>query len=149
MDARVVFSRETRQKLSNVINEEHRAKLRTTRVMEFIDQYPAGKEIVHMDVIRAAGFDVSNQNEYFRGRALIERMIKQGLIEHDGQRRSRAAHYKVKKTTLEVVHRTFNDKYSTQQIEQEARNFLWDTGSDSLREFIKHLTNKVKETNNG
>ena len=148
MDARVTFSRETRQKLANPgLSSENKRRLRIGRVLEFIDHQPAGQPIAHADVIAAAGFDVKSPNEYAKGRYLIQWLIKDCTIEHDGKRNARKAHYKIKKTTPEAVRTAHNNGYSLSQLEKDAKEFVWSTGSDSLRDFVQSKLNK--EISNG
>lgn len=138
MDARVIFSRETRQKLNNpALSEKAKRRLRIERVMQFIDSQPAGA-IRHIHVLQATGFDPKSPNEYQRAKTLVDAMIRDGLIDHDGEQYSRSAHYKVKKTTLEATRQAYRKGYSLEQLEKDAIAFFWETGNDSLRAFVQH-----------
>jgi hypothetical protein len=137
MDARIKIGRETRQKLDNpVLDEAAKRKLRMQRVIEFIDKTPPGKPIKNTDVILSAGYDVSDNNDYANGYYLIKQMIEQGMIARQSEPRKQTAYYKVIKSTLEATSRIRT--YSLSNLEKEAKEFLWNTGSDSLREFVNY-----------
>ena len=137
MDARIKISRETRQKLDNpVLDDVAKRKLRMQRVIEFIDKQPPGKRIKNSDVVASAGYNPSDKNEYANGYYLIKQMLEKGMIDRQTEPHKQTAHYKVIKSSLEATARVHS--YTLSNLEKEAKEFLWNTGSDSLREFINY-----------
>jgi hypothetical protein len=137
-----------------------KSKLRRTRVIDFIKEYPVGSKFTKSDLIYAAGY---TQQQYGQGFAFIQRMEKDGIIfientkkfkkevnvlkdpRQDGRTTVIAPPATDEPVPTEDAPEDAEDEVMAKdidfiiKIEKIARTFAWKENSDSLREFVKSL----------
>lgn len=73
--SRVSITQETRDKLARAMSPRHRLKIREQLMKDHIAAQVAGKKIRPFDLIRAAGFDTKDKNEYAKGWYMVKRLV--------------------------------------------------------------------------
>jgi hypothetical protein len=157
--SKVSFSAHTKEMLNaRPLSRTARAKLRRQRIVEYIRELPFG-ECKKADLITAGGWDMSISSHYANGWSFIERMVKNNIIrmtEGSNPKNSYIKKWEVVADTHIIKPRVETvqfrsepapvaeetpvvepaDEPSTFSLLEEAKNFAWNTNSDSLREFV-------------
>lgn len=128
--SKVTFSRETRMALTaRPLSRGQKSKLRQQRVLEFIREQ-VNNEAQARDLIYAAGYDASKEDEYGRGWAFISGLVRRGvLIKEDG---SDPKNSYVKRWTIpgDVKTRVINDNGKMQVPPQDGEISIKTDGAE-------------------
>lgn len=110
------------------MTREKKRLLREKLIKEYIQRRPYGAAISYSEFARICRY--KNEQESW---AIITRMVKEGQITRERIPGKRTFSYTV--AGLVTVTKTkFKDN-----LEALAKDFAWEHGSDSLRDFINHL----------
>lgn len=166
MNARVIITQETREKLDNqALSPLKKRELREQMVIESIRK-AVGGERTKQELIAAAGYSpVGTSPDYARGLGFLQGMIKRKVIMHNDTSTFKKvwtvlADVKVKPLVTptpqavaqEVVapapELTVEEKPKVQvnkgTLINLAKEFAWKHNSDSLRDFIVFAENRLK-----
>lgn len=150
------ISNETRRALLNpVLTKKQKQDLRVRRVVEKIRSSPYVL-LSKQELIVAAGYNPdSSSREYKSGVAFISNLCRRGIIMNDGSKGLRkhwsvVADMKVtppKQVAEQVVENTV-EKLTEEEIADGvatlvmklAKDFVWETGSNDLHEFVASLS---------
>jgi len=163
--SKVSFSQHTKELLNaRPLSRTAKSKLRRQRIVEYIRELPLG-ECQRHELITAGGWNISDQSQYSSGWSFIKGLQNKNIIRmSDGTdpKNSYVKKWEVVADTRVVkpaVSHTVTNDHGTMtfpatdgvvslapQLEpvidtpddllEQAKNFAWNTNSDSLREFI-------------
>lgn len=149
--SKISFSRETQEKLNyRPLSPKHKSLLRRERVKEYIRSVPNG-EARRSDLIYAAGYDASKNGSYKSGYVFIRALEKKGIIASEegppGKKLLRKwsipsdamVKTKPQPNVMNVVPPRPKESWHWSELEESAKQFAWETGSDSLREYVKTM----------
>jgi len=158
--SRVKISQETRSKLNNpVLDSRKKSELRVRLVLDKINNNP-GVRFTKQELLATAGYNPStNTQNYQTGLAFIRNMEKRGLIAHNNTRTFRKHWFVLSEATIKttpkqvaksilaksqlaekpVVEEVDIKKGVQEIVTRPAKDFVWETNSDSLHEFVKYL----------
>ena len=165
--SKVSFSAHTREMLNaRPLSRTHKSRLRQQRIVEYIRELPLG-ECKKSDLIAAAGWDMSVLNQYANGWQLIESMRKKNVIRMTDGSDPKNSYIKKWEVVADIhvtkpavePRKSFEEVTGVPiaptlpQLEpvietpitvpddllEQAKNFAWNTNSDSLREFLAWL----------
>jgi hypothetical protein len=173
--SKVGFTQHTRELLNaRPLSRTDKSRIRKQRIIEYIREVKYG-ECQKSDLIAAAGWDISNGQQYSNGWSFVDRLIKNKVIQMSDGSNSRNTYIK-KWVVLADVHtvKVENGKMTvppqdgettlgpveikkdgfvsprpplqlepvipaddaTIDLVSAAKDFAWNTNSDSLREFV-------------
>lgn len=159
--SKLSFTQHTRDLLNaRPLSRTAKGKLRKQRIIEYIRELPFG-ECQKADLITAGGWDISNQPQYSSGWTFLKGLEKKKVIKmSDG---TNPKNFNVKKWEVVADIKTIKPRSTFQEILdkpmfpdvpklepvimpekevpsgdllEQAKNFAWNTNSDSLREFV-------------
>jgi hypothetical protein len=161
--SKVSFSQHTKELLNaRPLSRTAKNKLRRQRVIEYIREIPFG-ECRRADLITAGGWDISNESQYSSGWSFIKNLQKKNIIRMSDGTNPKNSYIKkwevvgdtriTKPATEQRIDFELKTDATSPDIKieavtlpepatmpddllEQAKNFAWNTNSDSLREFI-------------
>lgn len=143
--SKVTLSKETMQSMGLPLTSEQRFELRRTKAIAFVQQFPVGTKLSISAIARAAGVYPSSSQNFFMNRLKQEgTLTRHKEFKHDFVG-SWTVDEEVKTIMPPVAQAPIKELEPTAQkpdIISLAKDYYWETGNDSLREFIKWLEAK-------
>lgn len=155
--SRVTILPETRVKLNNILlSPTKKRELREEMIKERIRKTPDGF-LTKQELVAAAGLHPdARSNEYARGVAMLNSMVRRGILAHEQTHKFRKswtvlADVKVTPSPEQVAEAVVPKEIMVLQdrtvdrakLVDMAKEFAWRSNSDSLREFIVYVQNTI------
>lgn len=160
--ARVEIAPETM--IKNTLSRKRKMELRQEAIVAFINSKPIGTRFRMRELIKAAGYDSDSVSQYQSGFTFVDRLTKNGTLKREKVPKSTAHHYWVIQQPQPISFKGAEEVDTTSGEPQEpvvelpimevpsdvtikdvtelvskAKQFAWDSNSDSLREFVGWL----------
>lgn len=158
--SKVTITAETRAKLDNqALSPARKRELRECMIKERIRNATNGA-CTKQELVAASGLNPDAKSvEYARGVAMINSMVRRGVISHDNSNKFRKywtvkEDARVKPTPEQVAQALIVPKEVVVLLNEfkmdkialvdMAKQFAWTKNSDSLREFISYVENAIQ-----